>query len=57
MSIVICRDCDRFVDSDDDPDCFVYDGNYKRQQHEIVLCSPCRDKRENLEWRDWPHDP
>ena len=44
MSMVICKDCEILVDSDDDPDCFVYVGDYKRQHSEITLCRACRDR-------------
>ena len=44
MSMITCEDCDRLIDSDDDPDCFVYTGNYKRQHHEKVMCENCRQK-------------
>lgn len=47
VSITTCERCDRFVDSDDDPECFVEiievgpDGEHK---HDAVLCEPCREK-------------
>ena len=35
MSIMHCQDCGRFVDTDDEPECF---DNPKQ----ICLCEPCR---------------
>lgn len=46
MSIIQCKQCDAFIDSDDDPDCFVYVGNYRRLHAEIILCEACREHRE-----------
>ena len=48
MSMVICKDCEILVDSDADPDCFVYEGNYRRLHSEITLCRACRDRREDV---------
>ena len=48
MSIVICKDCDRYVDSDDDPDCFVIED---RTSDTIVLCEACRGWSDNEQWR------
>ncbi len=44
MSIVICEDCDAYIDSDWDGECFVEVGNMKRQHQTKVMCEPCRDK-------------
>lgn len=44
--MIQCADCDQIFDSDNDPDCFVEVGNMRRLHKEIVLCEPCRDKRE-----------
>ena len=46
MSMIRCESCSHLIDSDDDPDCFVYVGNYKRLHAEMVLCERCRDERE-----------
>lgn len=46
MSMCICSSCDSPIDSDDDPDCFVEVGNMKRLHKEIILCSSCRERRE-----------
>ena len=43
MSMVICEKCDRLIDSDDDPDCFVETGNMRRLHQTVVMCEPCRD--------------
>jgi hypothetical protein len=45
---VICKDCDRYVDSDDDPDCFVIED---RTSDTIVLCEACRGWSDNEQWR------
>jgi hypothetical protein len=47
MSMLICSGCDKPVDSDDDPDCIVEVGNTRRLHKEIVLCEPCREKRQD----------
>jgi hypothetical protein len=39
MSMVMCERCDRMIDSDDDPDCFV-------ENPDAVLCEWCREERE-----------
>lgn len=45
MSMVNCTRCDRYIDSDDDPDCFVDDPRHSLKGNvEIILCEPCRDK-------------
>ena len=46
VSMIRCEQCEWLIDSDDDPECFVYVGNYKRLHAEIVLCEKCRDDRE-----------
>lgn len=38
MSMIRCDLCDRLIDSDDDPDCFV-EGNPSG-----CFCEPCRDR-------------
>lgn len=45
MSICVCEDCDAYIDSDFDCDCFVEIGNMRRLHKEIILCERCRDKR------------
>ena len=44
MSICVCESCDRYIDSDFDPDCFVEVGNMRRLHQTKVLCEACRDK-------------
>lgn len=47
MSIVICHDCDHWIDSDSDPECFV--GAYEPQTFKCegspdrTICEFCRD--------------
>jgi len=48
MSMVLCSRCDAFVDSDDDPECFVEVGNMRRLHKTIVLCEACRDLDEMM---------
>lgn len=43
MSWTACQECGIAINSDDDPDCFVYIGNYKRQHGEKIMCEACRD--------------
>ena len=47
MSMIACEECGFRIDSDDDPDCFVYTGNYTRLHSEKVMCEGCR---EEFEW-------
>jgi len=42
VSFIACQDCGTLINSDDDPDCFVYVGNYKRLHAERVMCEKCR---------------
>jgi|DEB19_MinimDraft_3_1074340.scaffolds.fasta_scaffold04394_2 hypothetical protein len=42
MRWITCEDCGSLINSDNDPECFVYVGNYKRQHAERVLCEVCR---------------
>lgn len=46
MSIDVCKDCDRYIDTDDDPDCYVEIGDMKRLHKTICLCERCRERRE-----------
>lgn len=46
MSMCICERCDRMIDSDQDPDCFVEVGNMRRMHSTITLCEWCREDRE-----------
>ncbi len=52
MSMDICKDCDRLVDTDDDCDCYVEVGNMRNQTQFICLCEPCRWRREEQAERD-----
>ncbi len=47
MSMVNCEECNAYIDSDVDCDCFVEVGNMRRLHKTIVLCEPCREKRED----------
>ena len=56
MSIELCSECERAVDTDIDADCYVYVGNMKRRHKEIVLCEGCRQQREDeFDWREALH--
>ena len=44
MSMIICQDCGAYIDSDDDPDCFVEVGNMRRLHSTKVMCEKCRDE-------------
>ena len=48
MSMCICQDCDRMIDSDDDPDCFVEVGNMRRMTFTEIVCEACREKRNDF---------
>ena len=63
MSMIRCDRCDRYIDSDDDPDCFVERPNYTNTAHPVnpayaekiewdVLCEPCRDEQWDEEQRE-----
>lgn len=50
MSMCTCEECGRFINSDDDPECFVEIGNMRRLHKTIILCESCRNERwEELE--------
>jgi hypothetical protein len=50
MSMDVCYHCDAYIDTDDDPDCYVEVGNMRRLHKTICLCERCRDDRiEELE--------
>jgi hypothetical protein len=40
MSMIICQGCDRLIDSDDDPGCFLDVGSNQIK----VLCESCRER-------------
>jgi hypothetical protein len=43
MSMCVCKNCDAYIDSDFDPDCFI-----DIDEHEtIILCENCRDDRDD----------
>ena len=44
MSMIACQLCSRYIDSDDDPDCFV-----EEDGRELVMCASCRDHAEWLQ--------
>jgi len=44
MSMIRCDWCERLIDSDGDPDCFIHD--FEGMLKDEVLCEWCRDKRE-----------
>lgn len=51
MSMCVCESCDAYIDSDDDPDCFVEVGNMRRLNQTNVMCERCRD--EYFALMDW----
>lgn len=57
MSMCRCDGCDRLIDSDDDPDCFVEVGNMRRLHKEIILCEPCREKHYEREEESLSKEP
>lgn len=42
MSVVVCDHCERYIDSDDDGDCFI-DNPYDNRDT-TILCESCREK-------------
>lgn len=42
MSVVVCDHCERYIDSDDDPYCFIE--NPYDSKDTTVLCEYCREK-------------
>lgn len=49
MSWCTCDRCSAYIDSDEDPDCFVEVGNMRRLHKTVILCAGCRDERERQE--------
>ena len=43
--MAFCVDCDRLIDTDDDPDCFLEIGNMRRLHKTEIVCEPCRERR------------
>ena len=41
MSIIVCDRCNAYIDSDDDPDCFIE--NPYDSKDTTILCEPCRE--------------
>lgn len=39
MSMVLCDECEKLIDSDDDPACFIE----KSKLQTLVICEWCRD--------------
>ena len=59
MSMIRCESCERYVDSDSDPDCFVDKPNYidvaqptnprcTLPTKTVVLCESCREEVDQL---------
>lgn len=46
MSMTTCHDCGAYIDTDDDPGCYVEIGNMKRLHKEVPICEPCREERQ-----------
>ena len=44
MSMCMCERCDKMIDSDDDPECFI--DAPEREFGTIILCEWCRNDRE-----------
>lgn len=45
MSMIRCEQCERLIDSDDDPECFVENPGLPGAMGDEVLCEWCREKR------------
>lgn len=45
MSMTQCQDCSRYIDSDQDPDCFIEQPNGEY----IVRCDSCRGDTEDTQ--------
>lgn len=52
MSMIACDGCSAFIDSDDDPFCFVEMGNQRRAHVEVVWCESCRERKMTEEERN-----
>lgn len=52
VSMCVCKNCTKYIDSDDDPDCFVEVGNMRRYHETIILCERCREERLEKEEAD-----
>jgi hypothetical protein len=46
MSWDRCKNCDRPVNTDDDPDCYIEVGNMRKQTTTECICEPCREELE-----------
>jgi len=42
--MIVCEYCAFFIDSDDDPDCFVEVGNMRRLHQTKIMCERYRDE-------------
>lgn len=42
MSMCVCDRCSRYIDSDEDPDCFVGPDRIDTRAH--IWCEQCREK-------------
>lgn len=42
MSVVVCDHCERYIDSDDDGDCFI--DNPYNSKDTTILCEHCRER-------------
>lgn len=51
MSMVRCDGCDRFIDSDDDPECF-WPPEVTPNSDDKVYCEWCREER-GLNWDEY----
>lgn len=50
MSMICCDRCDKFIDSDDDPGCFVEVPWLNLDER--IWCEDCRES----EWLDWEEE-
>lgn len=46
MSMDVCHDCGRIVDTDNEPCAYIEVGNMRRLTETICVCERCREERE-----------
>ena len=56
MSMILCDDCSAYINSDDDPECFVEVGNMKRLNFTKIMCEDCRALADELAENDAAHE-
>lgn len=48
MSLMLCRDCGAYIDTDADPEAF-YDSPEAKEPNDYALCEACRERRQEAD--------